>query len=133
MSLFTLNHITLIDKGQHGPWGYALLTPRGSFDADKADVIELRGLARTDLEAIAKALPGIKAESKVLTLEAEVRTEVRDEVFTTKAGEPAAKRVMRVYLCSTPVWNKADGTPDMGNLADILGGDPGGNDPFAAK
>lgn len=133
MSLFTLNHVTLVDKGQHGPWGYALLTPRGSFDSAKADVIELRGVARTDLEAIAKSLSAIKAEGKALALEAEVRTEVRDELFVTKAGEPASKRVLRVYLTSTPTWSKIDTAPSMGNLADILGLGDDGDDPFAAK
>lgn len=133
MSTFTLNHVSLVDKGSFGPWGYALLTPRGEFDAQQADVIELRGIARTDLEAIAKSLSAIKAEGKALAFEAQVRTEIKDELFVTKAGEPAQKRVLRVYLTSTPTWSKIDTAPSMGNLADILGLGDDGDDPFAAK
>jgi hypothetical protein len=131
MSKFQLNHVTLVDKGAFGPWGYALLTPRQDFpEAKDADVIELRGLDRPALEAIAKALPVIKTESLALCFEAEVRTEVKDEVFVTKAGEPASKRVLRVYLSSTPVWTKEPASTGTGNLAEILGLNEGNKPPF---
>lgn len=121
---FTLNHVTLIDKGPHGPWGYALLTPRGEFDTDKADTIELRGFDRPTLERIAKALPTIKADGKALSFQADIRTEVHNETYV-KDGQSNARRVMRVYLTSVPQWAKVETKPDMGNLDDILPEDPG--------
>lgn len=118
---FTLNHVTLVDKGQYGPWGYALLTPRGEFNTESADVIELRGVERSTLERIAASLPAIKKDGLALSFQSEIRTEVKDESFVTKAGEPATKRVLRVYMTSTPQWAKVPTAPDMGNLGDILG------------
>lgn len=118
MSVFTVNHISLIENGQYGPWGYALL---GSREI-QADSLELRGIKRETLERLKKALPVIKAEGLVLTVEADVRTEERVESFTTKAGEAATKKVVRVYLESSPTWAKVPAAPavEMGNLDDIL-------------
>jgi hypothetical protein len=129
MSKFQLNHVTLVEKGAFGPWGYALLTPKGEFDTQESDVIELRGQSREDLEKIAKALPAIKSENMGLVFEADIRTEVKDELYVTKAGEPASKRVLRVYLTSTPVWSKEPTSPGPGNLADVLS--PSTKDPFS--
>lgn len=121
MSVFTVNHISLIENGQYGPWGYALL---GSREI-QADVVELRGFKRPVLERMKQALPAIKAEGLVLMLEADVRTEERVESFVSKTtGEQATKRVVRVYLESAPVWSKVPAVTevDLGNLDDILGG-----------
>lgn len=123
MSKFTVNHVTIMDKGVNGPWGYALV----SIDDERfaqADTIELRGLGLETFTKLAKNLPAIKADDKVLTCEAEVRYEKRVENFTTKAGEAATKNVVRLYLTSTPMWAKEDRpVVGSGNLDDILDDD----------
>ena len=130
MRKFTVNHVTLVDKGVNGPWGYGLVSgPFAMTDGSKPDVVELRGLGLETFERIARALPAIKAGDQVLTCEAEVRTEERVERFTTKAGEAATKTVVRLYLESTPVWAKeAKPVVSEGNLDDVLGDD---DDPFS--
>ena len=130
MRKFTVNHISLVEKGVSGPWGYGLVSgPFLMADGSKPDVVELRGLGLETFERIARALPAIKAGDQVLTCEAEVRTEERLERFTTKAGEAATKTVVRLYLESTPVWAKeARPVVSEGNLGDILGDD---DDPFS--
>ena len=125
MRKFTVNHISLVEKGVNGPWGYGLVSgPFTMTDGSKPDVVELRGLGLETFERIARALPAIKGNDQILTCEAEVRTEERIERFTTKAGEAATKTVVRLYLESTPVWAKeAKPVVSEGNLADILGDD----------
>ncbi len=115
----SINHISIIEKGLNGPWGYALVS---GPEAPKADVVELRGLGLDTLQRIAAALPGIKAEGANLEVNAEVRMEELQQNFTTKAGEPATKNVVRLYLESTPQWARI---PKQiigeGNLADVIG------------
>lgn len=124
MSKLTVNHVTIQPKGKNGPWGYALV---GSDDPNfsAADVIELRGLGLETFTKLAKALPAVKAAEKILTVEADIRYEKRVEKFLTKEGESATKNVVRIYLTSTPVWNKED-RPVIGegNLSDIIGDIP---------
>ena len=122
MSKFTVNHITIRDKGQSGPWGYALVSPAERI-AD-IDVFELRGLGLETYKKLAKGLPRIKAKGLELTVEAEVRTEKVVDNFLNSKGEPTTSRVLRIYLESTPVWNEeVKKVVGEGNLSDILGDD----------
>ena len=123
MLKFTVNHVSLVEKGANGPWGYALVTgPLQMADGSKPDAVELRGLGLETFVKLAKALPAIKASNQVLACEAQVRTEERIERFTTKTGEAATKSVIRLYLESTPAWSReARVQIGEGNLADILG------------
>jgi len=132
MSKFILNHVSLVEKGASGPWGYGLVSgPFTMTDGSKPDAIELRGLGLDTFQRLAKALPAIKAGNQVLTCEASVRTEERTERFVTKTGEAATKTVVRLYLESTPRWAKeAKPVVDEGNLADILGDIEADDAPF---
>lgn len=123
MSKFTVNHVTVVEKGANGPWGYALVSGAVTMaDGSRPDVIELRGLGLDAFQRIARALPTLRSEGMTLTVEAETRSEERVERFTTKAGEPATKTVVRVYLTSTPQWAKeVKEVVGEGNLGDILG------------
>jgi hypothetical protein len=115
----SINHISIVEKGNNGPWGYALVN---APDAPKGDTVELRGLGLDTFQRIAAALPGIKAAGQMLSLDAEVRVEELVQNFTTKAGEPATKNVVRLYLESTPQWARVvRPVIDEGNLSDVLG------------
>lgn len=131
MSKFTVNHVTVVEKGANGPWAYALVSAQDVTMADgsRPDVIELRGLGLETFQRIARALPSLRNEGLTLTCDAETRCEERIESFQTKAGEPATKKVVRLYLQSTPVWNKEEKpVVSEGNLGDILG--DGSEEPF---
>jgi hypothetical protein len=123
MIKFTVNHVAIVDKGQNGPWAYGLVNaPVAMADGSKPDVVELRGLGLETFTNIAGKLKAIRDAGKVLTCEAQVRTEERRESFVTKAGEPATKTVVRMYLESRPNWAlEVRQAVDEGNLADILG------------
>jgi hypothetical protein len=133
-----INHVNIVEKGPHGPWGYALVS---APDAPRADVVELRGLGLETLQRLLTRnvegrtfIDQIRDAGEVLSLNAEMRVKELVEEFTTKKGEPATKSVVRLYLESTPEWARV--TPPIigeGNLSDVLGdliGAPAADDEF---
>lgn len=115
----SINHISIVEKGLNGPWGYALVN---APDAPKGDVVELRGLGLDSLQRIAAALPQVKAAGEILSLDAEVRVEELVQNFVTRNGEAATKSVVRLYLESTPQWARIPKPViSEGNLADVIG------------
>lgn len=121
MEKFTVNHVSIVEKGPQGPWAYALVSS-DSPRFQNADVIELRSLPLEVFQKLAVALPTIKAGNQILSCEAEIRYEKKVESFVSKTGEARTKNVVRLYLQSDPKWSREVKLEiGEGNLSDILG------------
>lgn len=126
MKTYQINHASTA-TGPFGTFGNLLATPVGHSEEQPVDKIVIRTTPAV-AEAIAEKLKGLKGTGKVLTATAEFQAVqfstgelgFRKEAWEDKkTGEHREQSALYLRFATTPVWGKADGKNDLGNLSEV--------------
>lgn len=126
MRTYQINHASTA-TGPFGTFGNLLATPVGHSEEQSVDKIVIRTTPAV-AEAIAEKLKSLKDTGKVLTATAEFsrvqfstgELGFRKEAWKDrKTGEERSQNALYIRFATTPVWSKADGKNDLGNLGEV--------------